>query len=240
MNEQLRLLIDLQEIDTLIINSKAKISTIPQKIAAFDGPIKAARAALEKSEQQLQAAEKKKKDRDQEINDLKDKISRLKARSSEIKNNKEYQAHLKEIENTEKILNNADESLNTALELINTLSKDIGIQQDELKSEEAKINTIKDDLSKEAAEAEEELKSVIEKRRAFVKQFDKSTYELYMGILKTKRGVAVVNTANEVCSGCNMHIPPQMFAEIKTNKELNQCPQCRRILYFTEIQNAES
>ncbi|MCE5311801.1 MAG: C4-type zinc ribbon domain-containing protein [Nitrospiraceae bacterium] len=234
MNEQLKLLIDLQAIDTIIINSKTKINSIPQKITEFDAPLKAAQTSLDKLQQQFSATDKKKKDKDQEIDELKQKVSKLKTRSSEIKNNKEYQAHLKEIENAEKSLKTAEEAASAITGSLESISKDINVCKESVKTEEGKISSIKEELNKEAAEAEQELKVVIDKRRVLVKQIEKSTYDLYMGILKTKRGLAVVNTSNELCHGCNMHIPPQMFVEIKSNSEIIHCPQCRRILYFRD------
>lgn len=234
MNEQLRLLIELQEIDTIIINSKAKISSIPQRIAAFDAPLKSAQSLYEKVQQQLSAAEKKKKEKHIEIEEMSEKINKLKTRSSEIKNNKEYQAHLKEIESIEHSLSTAQEAASAISASAETLSKEASSHKDTVKTEEERISSIKEDLNKEAAEAELELKSVIDKRRTLAKQVDKATYDLYMTILKTRRGLAVVNSSKEICHGCNMHIPPQMYVEIKSNTELNHCPQCRRILYYIE------
>jgi len=234
LNEQLRLLIELQEIDTLIINSKAKISSIPQKIAAFDAPLKSARLQYDKIQQQLNSADKKKNDKHLEIEELRQKINKLKARSSEIKNNKEYQAHLKEIESAEHALAAAEEAASAISASVETLSKEATSHKETVTAEEEKISSIKEELNKEAAEAELELKTVIDKRRALAKQVDKTTYDLYMGILKTRRGLAVVNSSNEICHGCNMHIPPQMYVEIKSNTEINHCPQCRRILYYKE------
>jgi len=47
-------------------------------------------------------------------------------------------------------------------------------------------------------------------------------------------GVAVTTARNELCSGCDMNIPPQLYVEIRKNEEILQCPQCRRILYASE------
>ena len=40
-------------------------------------------------------------------------------------------------------------------------------------------------------------------------------YNEYMKVLKACGGLAVVEARDEICQGCNMNIPPQMFVEIK-------------------------
>jgi predicted nucleic acid-binding Zn-ribbon protein len=53
-----------------------------------------------------------------------------------------------------------------------------------------------------------------------------------MGLIESSGGIAVTEVKEEVCQGCNMNIPPQLYVEIKSNEEIIQCPQCRRILYY--------
>ncbi|MDH4232853.1 MAG: C4-type zinc ribbon domain-containing protein, partial [Nitrospirota bacterium] len=53
-------------------------------------------------------------------------------------------------------------------------------------------------------------------------------------LLDSGDGVAVTTARDELCSGCDMHIPPQLYVEIRKNEDIIQCPQCRRILYSSE------
>jgi predicted nucleic acid-binding Zn-ribbon protein len=53
-----------------------------------------------------------------------------------------------------------------------------------------------------------------------------------MGLIESSGGIAVTEVKGEVCQGCNMNIPPQLYVEIKSNEEIIQCPQCHRILYY--------
>lgn len=76
------------------------------------------------------------------------------------------------------------------------------------------------------------LKKACEKRPIGTETLDKETYNLYMSLIESGKGVAVAEAKKEVCQGCNMNIPPQLFVEIKSNEEILQCPQCHRILYF--------
>jgi mannitol/fructose-specific phosphotransferase system IIA component (Ntr-type) len=56
---------------------------------------------------------------------------------------------------------------------------------------------------------------------------------LYEG-LQERHQAAVVPKANGTCSGCGISLPTSMAAEIRTGKGIQQCPNCRRILYHFE------
>ena len=88
----------------------------------------------------------------------------------------------------------------------------------------------------ETMRSEEDLKAIKEQRKALAAGVEADIYNMYMTLLKTCRGLAVVEAKNEICGGCNLHIPPQLFVQIKTGGDIFQCPQCRRILYYDKPQ----
>src|SRR4030043_50165 len=167
MNEQIKCIVELQRIDSNILDRKHMMDVIPSKITKAEQPLKESRLALDKTKQRLGSLEKKKRDKEDELDGINEKIKKLKARIAEIKTNKEYQAHLKEIESVEKERYTVEDEILFVMEEIDASSKEI------------------------ETEAKE-----------------------------------------EICQGCNMNIPPQLFVEIKKNEEIINCPQCRRILYY--------
>ncbi len=245
MNEQLYLLIELQKLDTVILALHSKIDLMPGTIAASEGPLKKSEAAFENLKQGSAAMEKKKKDREQTIADINEKIKKLSQRTSEIKNNKEYQAHLKEIEKAEKDLKAAEDELLDAIESIEKSSKLLSAQQSGIAGERSKLDVIKQEIEKTIALDRQELKKLKAARKKFIENLEKldpDIYGRYIATMKSGRGLAVVEAKNEICQGCNLHIPPQMFVELKKNDEIMLCPQCRRILFYnnSEVASAEA
>ena len=53
----------------------------------------------------------------------------------------------------------------------------------------------------------------------------------YNGILASKGGSALVSTANGVCGGCFMTLPPYLKYEAKKKSEMVICSFCGRMLY---------
>jgi len=234
LNEQLKLLIELQEIDTAILSIDDKIEALPGRLEQFKAPFKEANDALQKVKAHLEALSKNRKNKEAEAEELQEKINKLKSKSKEIKTNKEYEAFLKEIEGFEKGKFRLEDEILSMMETLETYSK-------ELKKEELKVKKVEEELKQQEKVIEEEkmkLQAELEtnkaRRKEFVTQIESELYEQYMNLLKRSGGVAVVPTRNEICLGCNTNIPPQQYNDIRKNEKIFTCYYCKRFLYFKE------
>lgn len=232
MKEQIKLLIDLQKIDSEILSTRLKIDTIPEKINSLNDSLKNIEKSYDTLKQSHSLLEMKKKEKELEIEEIKEKKKKLIQRSSEIKSNKEYQAHLKEIEKTDNVLKDAEEDLLEILESIEKSSKELEKEKMRLAEDKQKIDIQKKELEKEALNYEAEITRLKEERKKIADKLEKRIYEEYMNLLKIGKGLAVAEAKDEICQGCNMHIPPQLFVEIKKGEKIIDCPQCKRILYY--------
>lgn len=232
MTEDLRILVELQTTDSAILERTDIIETIPRKVSSVEQPLRDARSAYEKAKQRLDTLAKKKKDREQQLDEIQERIKKLKARMSEIKTNKEYQAHLKEIESVEREQRAVEDDILSAMEALDSAQKEADSLLKSVKAEEERIETFKAKLQEEAGGVRKEIDELRHRRETLIKAIDTELYSLYLKLMETKRGLAVVEARDEVCQGCNMNIPPQLFVEIKKNEKIIQCPQCTRILYW--------
>lgn len=231
MKEQLSLLIELQKADADILEKLKIIDTIPKKISSFDSQLKEALLFHDKQKQLCNDLENKRKDKERQLDDINEKVKKQRTRLTEIKTNKEYQAHLKEIEAIERERYAVEDEVLSLMEAIDAAYRELRTEDEKVKAEKEKIEKIKTKLQEEVKAAEQELDELKLRRAAHVKTINAELYDFYMKILQTKRGLAVVEAKDEICCGCNMSIPPQLFVELKKNEELIQCPQCNRILY---------
>lgn len=234
MNEVIRQLIRLQEMDSRILEKRLFIDKVPLRINDMDGPLKQARRELQEMQQKSDALAKKKKDRERTLEETEEKIKKMKARVSEIKTNKEYQAHLKEIESFEKEIGVIEEDILVIMEEMDGSMRVLKEKESALRVEDARMNEFKAELDRQVAQYEKELGALKDERAGVVASLPKDVYNRYMSLLQSGNGLAVTKSKNEMCCGCNMNIPPQLFVEIRKNEEVIQCPQCYRILYFVE------
>lgn len=76
-------------------------------------------------------------------------------------------------------------------------------------------------------------------RRQIISKLPSEFYEEYMELMKKHKGLAVAQVKNSVCQGCFLHIPPQLYVEIKLNQSIYHCPQCGRFLYYKPEEKLE-
>jgi len=232
VREDMKALVEVQGIDSDIAKKVAIMEAIPKKVSSVEQPLREARSLYEKAKQRYEAHVKKKKEKEGLLDEINEKIRKLRGRTSEIKTNKEYQAHLKEIEAVETQQRGVEEEVLFLMEAVDTAQRELKGDEGKVKIEEERIEAFKKKLEEEVGETEKELDELKLQREQLVKGIEGELYHLYVQLLEAKKGLAVVETRGEVCQGCYMNIPPQLFVEIKKNEKIIQCPQCNRILYW--------
>lgn len=234
MNAQLKLLIELQEMDKAILEKNSLVEQVPLRIHAEEKSLRGALEKMEAARKEHESLLKQKKDMDSEVEQMNQRIAKLKTRTSEIKTNKEYQAHLKEIESAEKEVFRYEDGILSLMEKIDAADKATKAAAASAKEEDVKMEALRKKLGGESGEAGKELAVIMQKRADFAVRIETDVYELYMDLMERRGGVAVAPAKNEICGGCHMKIMPQLFVHVKETDEIHQCPQCDRILYYKE------
>ena len=139
---------------------------------------------------------------------------------------------LKEIEGMEKKNGEIEETVIVLLDEIDaqrvaSKAKDLELAQEQKQYEEKRKV-----LDGQIASLDSELQDLTGKGEALRAKIPPALMKKYETIKGINNGVAVVSVWKEVCNGCHMNIPPQMYNELLTSEELFLCPQCNRILYW--------
>jgi predicted nucleic acid-binding Zn-ribbon protein len=234
LNEQLKFLIELQELDSVIISVSEKIDLLPRKLDKFKTPLQEAKVIFQKAKSKQDSLTKKKKDSEQKLDEIQDKIEKLKARSSDIKTNKEYEAHLREIQTFEKNISKIEDEILAVMEELDTYESDLKEEELKLKSAEEEFEQQEKIIGEEQKKLDVELEAKKAMRDEYASKIDKSHYTHYMNLLNRFGDKAVAETKNEICLGCNTNIPPQLFNDIKKNDDIYHCFYCKRYLYYKE------
>ncbi len=234
LNEQLKLLVDLQEIDSSIISIEEQIESLPLILKQFTPQLQAAKDAFQKYKTKHEVLTKKKKDKDLKLDEIQDKIDKFKSRNSEIKTNKEYEAHLKEIENFEKSRYAIEDEILSLMEGIEEYLKETKEEEKKLKKAEEVFSQKEKEVNEEEKKLDLELQAQKAKKNDFITRIDKDIYKIYNNLLERFGGGSVVRTEDEVCLGCNTNIPPQLYNDIRKNDGIYHCFYCKRVLYYKE------
>lgn len=231
MNKELNPLILIQEIDTAIIKRGDEIELIPGEISRYKAPLAEAERKLKLERENLESIEKKKRERDQGLKEIADKVENSKKRASEIKTNKEYQAHLAEIESIESEKYLIEDDILFLMEEIDAVRQSLKDAEAEVEKQSKELQSIQKELEEKCEDARKELAELKEKKALLAKGVSEDLYSRYTDALKKGAGLAVVEAADEVCLGCYMSIPPQLYLQVRISDEIIQCPQCDRLLF---------
>ncbi len=235
LKEELRKLIELQEIDSRIytLNQKKDIEK-PQELERLKEEFSKEKSKLAEVEEELKKVQVKRKDKELELASKEENIRKAQGQLYQLKTNKEYQAKLQEIESLkadvsvleEEILKIFDE-VDQVQKRLNEVKESIAQKEKTFKEEEAKIN-------REIKEIEIEIKNLTDKRSMLAKNVDSNILAIYDRLIETRGGVAIAPVEHENCGACHMRVTAQKINEIKMYKNLVYCESCVRILYVKD------
>ena len=234
LKEQIKLLIELQSLDTHIFRFEDELESIPETIKKKEEEFKEKNSSLKKLEDDLKALVMKRKEREGDLEAKEGSIRKYQQQLNQVKTNKEYSALQEEIGRVKADNSIIEEAILNLFDEIDAGNKKIAKEKDFLKSEEAAFNEEKKKLIEESNRIKTELDGLKKQRAELTAKVDKNILKKYERIIKNKDGLAVVTIADEACQGCFRVMPPQVVNEIKMNDELVFCENCARILYLDE------
>ncbi len=77
-------------------------------------------------------------------------------------------------------------------------------------------------------------------REKLVASIDRHVLSIFEMTAKSRKGVAVAEAKDGLCSICHVRLRPQVFNEVRKNESIIQCDSCRRILYFSGTSEAST
>ena len=232
LEEQVKLLIELQELDTEIFKIEAELEEIPEKIKAQDEAFKEKFNNLKSLEEELKAFQLKRKEREGDLASKEDAIRKLKNQLYQVKTNKEYTVMEQEIARTKADASLMEEDIIKLLDQVDAHNQKIAKEKELLKVEEAKLNEEKAKMAEESKRLGAELNDLKSKRSALAEKVDKVIFSKYERIVNNKDGLAVVPIISDSCQGCFRVLPPQVINEVRMKHDLILCDNCSRILYI--------
>lgn len=232
MREQLTYLIELQNLDLIIGRINTKKMELPEKIIQMDDEFGACNASMEESRIKLEELNKRHSEKEEKLKRGIDTLKKTKERLLEVKTNKEYQAILKEIETIEKKNSEIEDEIISSMEEIDHVRVELKEKEKDFNAYKLDYEKEKKKIAEEISQIDSELSESQQKSNDLRKQVRIELQKRYETIKGARNGLAVVPVWKEVCGGCHMNIPPQLYIELQRSAELLSCPNCNRIMYW--------
>ena len=232
LREQLALLIELQKMESAAGRITARKKDLPVQMGELETKFTGFSAVVETQREQLEALRKRRKEKDKQLQMGQETLKRTRERLLEVKTNREYQSMLKEIETFETKNSHMEDEIISLLEELDVFEKEVKTKEADLDEQRRRYEEDKAKMAKELNSIAEELDICARKSEEIRKKIPAELLRKYEQIKSATRGVAVVSVWKEICDGCHMSIPPQLYNELQKSNVLITCPNCSRIIYW--------
>ena len=232
LQEQLRLLHELQQIDAEILKLDNNLKSVPLKIKKADAQLQIHQQKLQEKQAQLADAGKLQRSKTAELEIEGEQRSKYQAQLREVKSNKEYQALDHEISFIQEKEAAIEDEILSAMLQIDQFNEELAQQQKEFGVEQEKHNAQKAEYEQEVKDLEAEIVKWGGKRQDFLHQIDPGLMSQYQARFERYRQGLVSLVVENACGNCHLTIPPQTLQEARKYEQFIRCGSCRLILYI--------
>jgi predicted nucleic acid-binding Zn-ribbon protein len=224
------ILYNLIEINKMIFENQSKRSKLLEKVDAYQQEIDLITIEFNDKKEKKIAKGKKVNELENKIGNIDEEIKNLEGDIPLIKTNEKYFElqdrinRLKEVKNNTEdkvllLMEENEEYVRTFKELEKRKDENLAKINAEMTKNKAEIDQLESEISKKKKEKEDNfvlLPEIIKKRYLTLEnKFPQSP-------------IAYLN--GDICTGCNMGVPPQVRENIKGKEKIEYCQNCGRVL----------
>ena len=232
--EQVKVLLDLQEIMTRARSIEEEKRKVPLEVADLKGLFEEREAACLAAGQEFEAIRAQRRELEREIEEERDKVEKAKAKLMGIKTNKEYYAMLKEIDQTKRLNTEREEALLALMARYEEAEKRAADCKSELEEVEGRYRARMVEIDARVSSFDREIAEVAAEKRRVGGGLDAGLLRRFELIFERREGLAIAAARNCSCTGCHMNLSPQLYNMLQRGDKLYACPNCNRLLYYAE------
>lgn len=216
--------VELRRVEEQLDKQQGGLSGMRSEVKGLEDRIKADRetvAEMERTRNDLMG----------ELRQMTAQIERSREKLGRARNERESNAAQREVEELRKLHRDREEELerlNGAADQAKAAIENADKKRGALSSE---LTGSADGIATSIGELEASKAKLTDARAAAVAKLPAVLYRRYETV-RTRRPVAIARTTDGTCQGCHLSVPPMMFQKMRRQEEFEQCPNCRRILYY--------
>jgi hypothetical protein len=228
-----RLLI-IQDRDQKIRILQLELKNLPAERTNLDTNLASGGSRLDAAKQKARDVELEKKKLEMDAQAKRDSIAKFKNQQFQTRKNEEFQALTNEIKRFETEIEKIEDR---EIELMEEAERvKVTIEEAEKHHQATKAHTDRQmgEIAAKIATIEGQLAGLEAEREKLCQDVDEDLLYQYNKLFANKNGLAVVALEHETCMGCHMKLTTQTAVRVKGSKEILNCEQCGRILYYSE------
>ena len=230
MNEQLKALIQLRDIDKAIRILTRRTDESRKRLQVREANLAGQKKLAEEKRKGIEHERMKIAKRELALKTEEAEIEKLEGQLREATTNKEYAVLRKGIEGRKADISLIEDEVLAMMAEIDELEDQARAFETELESYEAMLNKDLANLAEKSEGDDEELARLEERRREVTGGLEPALLQRYERVL-ARGNDAVVPVIAGICQGCFMALTPQLAATMFKDDEIVFCPTCARVLY---------
>lgn len=234
MNPDLRNLIALQDLELKIAGLQKQLSNIPTLIENLEKELRRVREDYEHLVARAKELANQKRTLEGQVDLSRSKLSRLKDQLMTVKTNKEYTAMLHEIQMAEDQIRSEEDRILEIMEEMERKDKELQGAESAMKTKSAELEGKIRAAGDSAPMLEAELEKLRQQKSETEVLISPELLARYRRIAEVRKGIALAEAKDELCSVCHVRIRPQVFAELLRTDHIHSCDSCSRILFLRE------
>jgi hypothetical protein len=235
VNPDLRNLIALQDIELKISGYLKQISDTPVRIQSIREELENLRQAHAKRVVHAQELTRQRRTLEGAVDMMRTKLAKLKDQLMSVKTNKEYTAMLHEIQMAEDQIRSEEDKILEIMEELESKEQDLKGAEKEL---EARASMLEAEIRRREAavpELEMEAARLQAEKAGMESRVESELLARYRRLAEARKGIALAEAKDELCTACHVRIRPQVYAELLRTESIQSCDSCSRILFSREV-----
>ncbi len=231
MLPDLERLIKLQQLDDFVDRARRTVAEAPERIKGLDDRLTEARDRVAAAKQRSADSQTARRTLEKDLAAQQGRLSKFKDQLMEVKTNREYQAMQKEIETAQHEARAIEDRILERMLEADDLAAGIKEAEAALAAAQKDIDAERRAIEQEVAKLEAELSHTTGQRQAILSEISPAVLAIYQSVAPKRKGVAVAEARNGLCTICQVRLRPQVFNEVLRGDAIIQCDSCQRILY---------
>ncbi len=233
MLEAIEKLLILQDRDRNLLRTQADLASIAPQRERAQSRASSSQQALEAAKLRAKQIESEKKKLELDVEAQKERIAKYSLQQFQTKKNEEYRALAHEIETCKGNISKLEDQILELMEQADGVAKEVVAASKVAAEAKKDVDVEVAELGKREENFKARLAELQSNRKELAAGVEEGALSRYERLLKSKGENVIVGIQHSACGGCHMRLPTQIMVACQSQSEMNSCPHCGRILYFT-------
>jgi len=231
MLKEIEQLLVLQDRDRKIRTLRQELKHAPLERKALDERVTSTQGKFDSSKHKSKEIEVERKRLENEVLSKREQIAKYQTQKFQTRKNEEFAAFTTAIQHLEDDIRKLEDRQLELMESTEELLPLIAASDREAQAIKTQAARQHGDINTRVTAISEEIKRLEEERAVLAAALDEDLVDSYQRLFATK-GEAVVSLEHDVCTGCHMKVTASTVARAKARREIVNCEQCNRIVYW--------